>query len=155
MPPRLAARFTLAEQAVLAVVANEVSKTDGADTSAAENREGTLPNSGCTLTLDHIAALAGVCRSTVKNALREAQALGLIRIEERRLTAWRNAPNRVTITSPEWLSWLRLARKGGGGKSVIPTSTDSRKPAESRSTMNTQKARREREGRERWRETRF
>jgi hypothetical protein len=53
-----------------------------------------------TLAIGHIAALAGVC------ALRAAHGLGLIRIEERRLTAWRNLPNLVTITSPEWLSWL-------------------------------------------------
>ncbi len=77
----------------------------------------------CNLTLDHIAALAGVCRSTVKNALREAVRLHLIRVEERRLTAWRNLPHRITIIAPEWLSWLRLARKGGAGKSVTPTNT--------------------------------
>src|SRR5215217_1942324 len=114
LPPALAARFTLAEVSVLAVVAAEVAK-------AGE----------CTLTLEHIAALAGVCRSTVKNALREAQGLGFIRIEERRLSAWRNAPNRVTIVSPEWLLWLRLGRKGGGGKSVPPTNTHIRKQAQS------------------------
>src|SRR5215217_1894095 len=103
LPPALAARFTLAEVSVLAVVAVEVAK-----------------QGECTLTLEHIAALAGVCRKTVKNALREAQGLGFVRIEERRLTAWRSAPNRVTITSPEWLSWLRLGRRGGGGKTLPP-----------------------------------
>jgi hypothetical protein len=98
----------------------------------------------CTLTLDHIAALAGVCRSSVKNALRQAQALGFIKIEERRLTAWRNAPNRVTVVSPEWLNWLRL-RKGtlshrGGGKSVPPTNTSLRKEAESSLMPNAPRA---------------
>ena len=96
LPPQLASRFTLAEQAVLAVIAVEVAG-----------------KGACTLTLEHVAALAGVCRKTVKNALREAHGLGLVRIEERRLTAWRNAPNRVTITSPEWLAWLRLRGRGG------------------------------------------
>ena len=103
MPPAIAARFTLAEQSVLAVVAVEV-----------------VAKGACTLTLEHIAALAGVCRSTAKNALREAQGLGLVRIEERRLTAWRNAPNKITITSPEWSAWLR---RGGGGKTVPRTTT--------------------------------
>ncbi|CAA9324401.1 MAG: hypothetical protein AVDCRST_MAG93-5902, partial [uncultured Chloroflexia bacterium] len=71
-------------------------------------------------------ALAGVCRSTVKNALREAHRLGLIRVEERRLTAWRNAPNRVTVVSTEWLAWMRLrSRGGGGGKVSTPTNTHS------------------------------
>src|SRR5215212_11259405 len=66
LPPQLASRFTLAEQAVLAVVAVEVAK-----------------HGACTLTIGHIAALAGVGRSSVKNALREAHGLGLVRIEER------------------------------------------------------------------------
>ena len=107
LPPRLAALFTLAEQAVLAVIAVEVERAGA-----------------CTLTLGHIAALAGICRASARNALREAHRLGLVRVEERRLTAWRNAPNKVTITSPEWTAWIRLRRaKGGGGKFVHPTST--------------------------------
>ena len=56
LPPALASRFTTAETAVLAVV-------------AAEHRK----HGRCTLVIDHIAALAGVGRTTVKNALREAQ----------------------------------------------------------------------------------
>lgn len=81
----------------------------------------------CTLTIGHIAALAGVSETTVRNAMREAQGLGLITVEERRLTAWRNAPNMVCIVSVEWRAWLRLGRSQGGGcKSVNPTATDSR-----------------------------
>jgi hypothetical protein len=110
LPPALAARFTLGETAVLAVIAAEMTK-----------------RGACTLAIGHIAALAGVCATTVKNALRAAHSLGLIRIEERRLTAWRNLPNLVTITSPEWLSWLRIGPKGGGGKFVPGTHTDSKK----------------------------
>src|SRR3954454_19596505 len=97
LPPALAARFTLVETAVLAVVAVEA-----------------LRHGRCTLVLEHIAALAGVCRKTVKNALREAQRHGLLGIEERRLSAWRNAPNVVTITSREWSGWLRMRRRGEG-----------------------------------------
>src|SRR5215208_4750627 len=95
LPPQLANRFTLAEQAVLAVIALEVVK-----------------RGSCRLAIDHIAALAGVGRSTVKNALREAHGLGLVRIEERRLTGFRNDTNVVTILSAEWTSWLRLRRGG-------------------------------------------
>jgi hypothetical protein len=108
LPPALAARFTLGETAVLAVIASEVTK-----------------RGACTLAIGHIAALAGVCATTVKNALRAAHNLGLIRVEERRLTAWRNLPNLVTITSPEWLSWLRIGPKRGGGKFVPGTHTES------------------------------
>jgi hypothetical protein len=98
LPPALAAHFTLAETAVLALVAAEVRK-----------------RGACTLTIGHLAALAGVCDTTVRNALRQAEALGFVRIEERRLTGWRNAPNLVTVTSPEWRVWLRLHRPTGGG----------------------------------------
>ena len=64
---------------------------------------------------------------TVKRALREAQALGLVRIEERRLSAWRNAPNVVTITSPEWSTWLRMRRKGVGFNSEPPRIQENKK----------------------------
>ncbi len=109
LPPNLAMRFTTAEIAVLAVVALEVVK-----------------RGSCRLAIDHIAALAGVGRSSVKNALREAHGLGLVRIEERRLTGFRNDTNVVTILSPEWTSWLRLRCAGGergGGKTVTDTTT--------------------------------
>ncbi len=114
MPPQLATRFTLAEAAVLAVVAAEV-RTKGS----------------CSLTIGHLAALAGVCRKTVKNALREAEALGFVRIEERRLSAWRSAPNRVTIISPEWHAWLRMRRRGEGVKAYPPRIPEGKKGAPS------------------------
>src|SRR5215217_1651991 len=107
LPPALASRFTAAEAAVLSVLAMEV-----------------LRHGRCTLVIEHMAALAGVGRSTVKRALRAAQELGLVRIEERRLSAWRNAPNVVTITSGEWSGWLRMRRasrpKGEGSNSEPP-----------------------------------
>ena len=89
MPPGRALHFTVGEQAVLSVVATEV-KLRGQ----------------CDLYTDQIAAFAGVGRSTTRNALRQAKRLGLLRIEERRLSARYNDANRVTIVSPEWRSWL-------------------------------------------------
>lgn len=112
MPPQLQARFTLAESAVLAVIAAEV-RTKGA----------------CSLTIGHLAALAGVCATTVRNAMREAVGLGLVRVEERRLTAWRNASNVVRIVSPEWNAWLRLRRRGEGAKPCSPRIPEERKGA--------------------------
>ena len=122
LPPGLAARFTLAEQAVLAVVAAEVAK-----------------RGDCRLALDHIAAVAGVSRATVRNAIRQAKTLALVTVEERRLARFRNDTNLVCIVSREWVAWLRLARKavlrksendahltlaqGGGRKSVSGTNT--------------------------------
>ncbi len=123
LPPKLAARFTMAETAVLSVMAVEVAK-----------------HGACTLTIGHIAAVAGVCNQTVRNAMKEAVSLGFMRVEERRLTAWRSAPNRVTITSPEWLSWLRLGRRGEGQNLLSPRIQDSRKQAESRFGPNLREA---------------
>src|SRR4051812_14628235 len=112
LPPALAARFTLAEAAVLAVL-------------AAEHRK----RGDCRLTNKEIADVAGVCLTSVKNALRAARALGLISVEERRLSAFRNGSNVVRITAPEWRAWLRLR---GGGKSVpcSPTSYKNQAPAQ-------------------------
>ena len=110
LPPALAARFTLAEAAVLAVVSCEV-----------------VRRGDCRLCIDHIAAIAGVARSTVKNALRQARTLGLLTIEKRAQTAWRNLSNVVRVVSKEWQAWMRLARRpvlqGGGVKSVTGTNT--------------------------------
>ncbi|MCJ2039544.1 helix-turn-helix domain-containing protein [Methylobacterium sp. J-059] len=95
LPPGIAARFTLAEQAALAVVAVEVAK-----------------RGDCRLALDHIAALAGVSRATVRNAIRQAKMLALVTVEERRQSRFRNDTNVVCVVSREWTAWLRLARKG-------------------------------------------
>lgn len=117
LPPALAARFTLAEQAVLALVAAEgVRRRD------------------CRLAVSQLAAIAGVSETTVRNALREAVRLGLLTVEERRLSGWRNDTNVVRIVSAEWTAWLRLTRKrieampavvaeGGGCKTPNPTPT--------------------------------
>ena len=59
-----------------------------------------------------MAALVGVAETTVRNAIREARKRGLLTVEERRLTGFRNDTNVVRIVSPEWTAWLRLARKG-------------------------------------------
>ena len=91
LPPQLACRFTMAETAVLSTIAAEVA------------RRGL-----CRLTIGHIAALAGVSRTTVQTAVRQAVALGILTSEEWRLTAWRSAPNTVRIVSAEWRTWLRM-----------------------------------------------
>jgi hypothetical protein len=124
LPPGLAARFTLAEQAVLSLVAAETAR-----------------RKDCRLSIENMAAVAGASRSTVKNAIREAVRLGLVTVEERQITGWRNDTNIVRIVSREWTAWLRLARtrdplsrlgssspaapaRGGGVKSVTTTPTE-------------------------------
>ena len=98
LPPGLAARFTLAEQAALALVAAEV-----------------VRRKDCRLAVGQIAATVGVAETTVRNAIREAVKLGLVTVEERRVTGFRNDTNIVRIVSPEWAAWLRLARKSPTG----------------------------------------
>lgn len=104
MPVGLASRFSIAEQAALAVVAEEVMK-----------------HGRCTLYVGHIAALAGVSETTVRNALREARQLGLVAVEVRRVAAWRNDSNVVTIISPDWQSWLARSGRQGGCRSAQGT----------------------------------
>lgn len=68
LPGCLAGEFTTSDAAVLHVVAREH-----------------LRRGMCELSLDEIAARAGVCRKTVKRALRRAQGLRLLTIQERPL----------------------------------------------------------------------
>jgi hypothetical protein len=54
----------------------------------------------CALTLDAIAALAEVSRTTVRNTLRKARGLGLLEVEERRQFAAPNLASVVTLAPP-------------------------------------------------------
>src|SRR4051812_7918460 len=100
---RSPADSTRAEQAVLAVVAAEHQK-----------------HGACTLPIGNVAALAGVSETTVRNAMREARRLGLLQVEERRVSAWRNLPNKITVTPREWLSWLKMRGRGVGANLRTP-----------------------------------
>ena len=94
LPPSIAARFTPAEAAALAVVAEEVRK-----------------RGRCEFPLDRIAAVAGVSRSSVRNAIRSARLLGLVSVMERRHRGARSETNVIAIVSAEWAEWLRLGEK--------------------------------------------
>lgn len=94
LPPAIAANFTLGEQAALAVIAREANKSGI-----------------CALPIDAIAALAGVSRSTVQNAMREARRRGLIDVRERRRPGRPSLTNLVRIVSPDWVAWLRIGCK--------------------------------------------
>jgi hypothetical protein len=114
LPPQIAARFTVGEAAVLAVIAVEV-RTKGS----------------CRLHNGHLAALAGVSVTVAKNAIREARELGLLHVQERRLTAWRNDSNVITVRDPAWNAWLRLRRRGVGSDSRPARSTGRKEGAPS------------------------
>jgi hypothetical protein len=99
MPSHLAACFTTCELAVLAIVAYSGGVFDR--------------------TIKELADRAGVGHSTVQKALRTAERLGLISIEERRVAGKKNLPNVVRIVSLEWRTWLER----GGSKKLKPLDT--------------------------------
>lgn len=89
MPPNLACRFTTGELAVLKIVADAF-----------------VAGRQCTFSIPEIAARAGVGQTKARLALRIAQNLGLVSIEERRVPYRPNRTNVVRIVAPSWLAWL-------------------------------------------------
>jgi hypothetical protein len=89
LPPSLRAQYTEGHRAVLCVVAQEI-KSRGI----------------CDFAIDKIAALAGVCRTTVYYALKEASNLGHLLVMERRRSSAKNLTNIVRIISTEWRAWI-------------------------------------------------
>jgi hypothetical protein len=122
LPPPLAARFTWGEQAVMRIVGDEC-RAYGC----------------CTLHINAIAARAGVHRTTVQNALREAQGRGevpgspIISVQERRIRGQRSLTSIIRVVSREWRDWLykgpsrcamRVGSKCTGIKKSNTTDTD-------------------------------
>ena len=103
VPAKIAASFTMAELAVLTVIARQCQRTGVS-----------------VLHIDAIAALAGTCRTTVKRAFRQARLLGLLLVKERRIPGRKSLTNVVTIISKDWLGWLRL----GIGGQMRPTTNN-------------------------------
>ena len=141
LPPTLAARFTQGEAAALGVVLSTIALSGS-----------------CDLCHGAVAGRAGVSVSTVKRALSEARRLGLIALQERRLSWCRNLPNVVTVLSPELRTWVATRGRGlraakgewggvqlGPGKESIDRLSDARPASTARNRGN-----REREG---WRST--
>lgn len=91
LPPQIAAEFTQAEVAALAVVARECQR-----------------RGRCELPIDALAALAGVSRTTVQNALRHARRMGALAVQERRRRGQKSLTNVVVVAAPEWQAWLRM-----------------------------------------------
>ena len=114
IPGAIAANFSTGELAVLTVIAREIQRS----TPLVRERSA----DGFTWCMDRIAAVAGVSRTTARNAIRQAQTLGLITVQERRRNRWRSDTNVIAIVSAAWKQWLRL---GGGRKKPTTTNTQS------------------------------
>lgn len=92
LPDSLRQYYTEGQRAVLCIVAGEI------------KRHGV-----CDLPIDKIAALAGVCRTTVQTTIHEARRLGHLKITERPIPGRKHLPNIVEIVSAEWRAWIRRA----------------------------------------------
>ncbi len=92
LPDGLRQYYTEGQRSVLFIVATEIKK-----------------RGVCDLPIDKIAALAGVCRTTVQTTMHEARRLNHIRITERPVPGRKSLPNLVEITSREWTRWLMRA----------------------------------------------
>jgi hypothetical protein len=92
MPAKMGSMYTEGERAALCVISGEI------------KRQGL-----CELSIDEIAARAGVCRTTVQNAIHEARRLGHITVLERPRRGMKSLTNVVRICSREWLSWIKRA----------------------------------------------
>jgi hypothetical protein len=90
LPSAIAARFTLAEQAVLAIIADEVRH-----------------RGRCDRCLDELAARAGCSRSSAKNAIRAAARLALIRVTHRPRRGQKHLPNVIEIVATDWQTWMK------------------------------------------------
>jgi hypothetical protein len=124
LPPPLAARFTWGEIAVMRIIGDEC-----------------RAKGYCDLCIDAIAARAGVHRTTVQNALREAQGRGevpgtpIISVQERRRPGQKSLTNVIHNICAEWRDWLRKgpryatgAPQGEGSKSTArPIRVDSKR----------------------------
>jgi hypothetical protein len=111
LPPQLRCAYTEGQRSVLTIIAGEV-KHHGI----------------CDLPIDKIAALAGVCRTTVQTTLHEARRLFHIQVTERPQWGRKSLTNVVRVISDEWLIWIKrgpVAHRpsGIGSNSVKMVST--------------------------------
>lgn len=97
LPPALACMFTTGELAALAVIGAEV------------RQQGT-----CDRSIDELAARAGVSRSTVQRAIRQACIAGLVTKEERPRRGQKSQTNILRVVSREWSAWLKRAGRQPG-----------------------------------------
>lgn len=92
LPDDLRHHYTEGQRSMLCIVAGEV------------KRHGI-----CDLPIDKITALAGVCRTTVQNAMHEARRLRHVVIRERPVPGRKSLTNVIEVVSSEWRAWIRRA----------------------------------------------
>jgi hypothetical protein len=90
VPPELVDQFTQGQLAVITVVAGEIQRAGA-----------------CTWCLARIAAIAGVCETLVRDAIRKARNVGLLFSIERRRRGQKSLTNIVRVLRRSWGAWLR------------------------------------------------
>jgi hypothetical protein len=90
VPPELVDQFTQGEHAVITVVAGEIQRAGA-----------------CTWCLDRIAAVAGVCKTLAREAIRKARNVGLLFSIERRRRGQKSLTNIVRVLRRSWGAWLQ------------------------------------------------
>ena len=109
LPDTLRSYYTEGQRSVLCIIAGEI------------KRHGV-----CDLPIDQMAALAGVCRTTVQTTLHEGRRLGHLKITERPIRGRKSLTNLVQIVSKDWLTWVTRAPSAHrpiGSKTVNLVST--------------------------------
>jgi hypothetical protein len=106
LPPSIASKLTQAEIAVLSVEVREIVK-----------------HGVCSLPIDAIAGMAGVCATMVKNTRRLATLLGFIRVIHRPRRGQKSKTNLVYALSPELRAWIATRRRmiGAIGGKLVPS----------------------------------
>jgi hypothetical protein len=120
LPDTLRHHYTEGQRAVLCIIAGEI------------KRHGV-----CDLPIDKIAALAGVCRTTVQTTLHEARRLGHVKITERPVRGRKSLTNLIEIISQAWKAWIvHRPRSHGtiGSKSLKMVSTTKNEEIQNRSS---------------------
>jgi hypothetical protein len=90
VPPELVDQFTQGEHAVITAIAGEIQRAGA-----------------CTWCLARIAAIAGVCETLVRNAIRKARNAGLLFSVERRRRGQKSLTNIVRALRQSWGAWLK------------------------------------------------
>ena len=110
MPAIIRAVYSEAERAALSVIAAEFKR-----------------RGFCGLSIDEIARLAGVSRTSVQNALRKARSKqhGHISVRERPQPGGKNLTNIIKIVCKVWLGWIARAI---GFKRLNTSETPLKKP---------------------------
>lgn len=125
LPDTLRHYYTEGQRAVLCIIAGEVKH-----------------HNVCDLPIDKIAALAGVCRTTVQTTLHEARRICHIKITERPVRGRKHLPNIVEIVSKEWRAWIKRgpsAHRPIGSKSTNLVSTTESQVSNKKKKRSTQK----------------